>query len=96
MAAGAPLSSATRDARADLYARRRIRNEEDMESVVRFSVVQIKDGPWIVVDGSDHRRRIASCVDAGAARMIAALMNGDVAQAIVERDAAIADLSRSA
>ena len=62
---------------------------------MRFSVVQIKDGPWVVVDGFDHRRRIASCADAGAARMIAALMNGDLPQAIVERDAAVADLSRS-
>ncbi|WP_147262835.1 hypothetical protein [Roseiarcus fermentans] len=54
---------------------------------MRFSIVQIKDGPWVVVDRQDHRRRIASCVDAGAAEMIAALMNGDLDQAIAVRDA---------
>jgi hypothetical protein len=62
---------------------------------MRFSVVQIKDGPWVVVDCFDHRRRIASCADAGAARMIAALMNGDIHQALADRDAALAELSRS-
>jgi len=62
---------------------------------MRFSVVQIKDGPWVVVDRWDHRRRIASCADDSAARMIAALMNGDVPQAIADRDAALAELSRS-
>ena len=54
---------------------------------MRFSIVEIKDGPWIVVDRLDHRRRIASCVDACAAAMIAALMNGDLDQAIAGREA---------
>ena len=63
---------------------------------MRFSVVQIKDGPWVVVDRTDHRRRIASCLDAGAAAMIAALMNGDVDQALAHRDAAVADVDRAA
>jgi len=58
---------------------------------MRFSVVQIEDGPWVVADGRDHRRRIASCVDAAAAEMIAALMNGDVALASAHRDAAFAE-----
>ena len=31
---------------------------------MRFSIVQVKDGPWVVVDGDDHRRRIASCAEA--------------------------------
>jgi hypothetical protein len=62
-----------------------------METAMRFSVVQIEDGPWVVVDGRDHRRRIASCVDAVAAEMIAALMNGDVERAIAHRDAAFAE-----
>ena len=48
---------------------------------MRFSILQIKDGPWIIVDRLDHRRRIASCIDSGAAQMIAALMNGNVEQA---------------
>ena len=54
---------------------------------MRFSVLHIKDGPYVVVDRRDHRRRIASCVDPGAARMIAALMNGDLQQALAVRDA---------
>ena len=54
---------------------------------MRFSVVHIKDGPYVVVDRQDHRRRIASCIDPGAARMIAALMNGDLKQAATARDA---------
>ena len=67
-----------------------------MNTVTRFSVVQIKDGPWIVVDRLDHRRRIASCGGAIAAHMIAALMNGDVEQAVAGREAAIAELDRLA
>lgn len=53
---------------------------------MRFSVVHIKDGPYVVVDRRDHRRRIASCIDPGAARMVAALMNGDLEQAVAGRD----------
>ena len=63
---------------------------------MRFSIVRIKDGPWIVVDRRDHRRRIASCVEEGAAEMIAALMNGDFDHAIAGREAAIAGLDRHA
>ena len=57
---------------------------------MRFSILRIKDGPWVVVDRQDHRRRIASCVDPGAAEMIAALMNGNLEQAIAQRDAMVA------
>ncbi len=67
-----------------------------MDTSLRFTVVQIKDGPWIVVEQRDHRRRIASCASADAAKMIAAFMNGDFEQAILGRDAAIAELRRSA
>jgi hypothetical protein len=63
---------------------------------MRFSIFQIEDGPWIVVDRTDHRRWIASCADAGAARLIAALMNGDIGQATAGREAAIAELDRTA
>ena len=63
---------------------------------MRFSTLQIKDGPWIVVDRLEHRRSIAICVDSGAAQMIAALMNGDVEHASACRDEAIAELDRSA
>ena len=59
---------------------------------MRFSIVHIKDGPFVVVDRLDHRRRIASCIDPDAARMIAALMNGDLDQAVAVRDA-VADLT---
>ena len=61
---------------------------------MRFSIVHVKDGPWVVVDEKDHRRRIASCADAGTARMVAALMNGDLERAMTERLAAIAGLER--
>ena len=63
---------------------------------MRFSILQIKDGPWIVVDRLEHRRSIAICVDSGAAQMIAALMNGDVEHATGWRDETIAELDRSA
>jgi hypothetical protein len=66
-----------------------------MDTTLRFTVVQIKDGPWVVVEQHDHRRRIASCADADAARMIAAFMNGDFEEAILGRDAATARLRRS-
>ena len=65
-----------------------------LENSVRFSVVQIKDGPWIVVDRACDRRMVASCPHAGAAKMIVALMNGHVAQAVESRDEAIAGLNR--
>ena len=67
-----------------------------MDTEMRFSVFQIKDGPWIVVDRLDHRRRIASCHDAGAAGMIAALMNGDVDQAVALRDATLSETEPTA
>ena len=63
---------------------------------MRFSILQIKDGPWIVVNRLDHRRRIAGCIDLGAAQMIAALMNGNVERATACRVEAIAAESSSA
>ena len=70
--------------------------ENDMETEMRFSILQIKDGPWIVVDRMDHRRRIAGCIDSGAALMIAALMNGNVEHVTSCRVEAIAALDGSA
>jgi hypothetical protein len=67
-----------------------------METEMRFAILHIKDGPWIVVDRFDHRRRVASCIDAGAAQMIAALMNGDIEQALARRDEAITQQQRAA
>ncbi len=63
---------------------------------MRFSIVQIKDGPWVVVDRKDHRRRIASCIDPCAAEMIAALMNGEIEQAIAARDSTLAEFDAPA
>ena len=63
---------------------------------MRFSVVHIQDGPWLVVDWAQQRRMVASCPDSGAAQMIAALMNGHFQEAIASRDEAIAGLSRLA
>ena len=65
-----------------------------LESSVRFSVVPIKDGPWIVVDRACDRRVVASCPHVGAAKMIVALMNGHVAQAVESREETIAELNR--
>jgi hypothetical protein len=70
--------------------------ESTMEMATRFSVLRIKDGPWIVVDRLDHRRRIASCIDPCAAEMIAALMNGDIEDAIARRDESLAERKRAA
>lgn len=61
---------------------------------MRFSVVQIQDGPWLVVDRANDRRMVASCPDAGAARMIAAMMNGQLDEAMDGRDEAISGLNR--
>ena len=62
---------------------------------MRFSIVQIEDGPWIVVDRAHDRRMVASCPDAGAAKMIAALMNGQIDEALAGRDETIAGLNRA-
>jgi hypothetical protein len=67
-----------------------------METDMRFSTLQIKDGPWVVVDRLDHRRRTASRVDAGAAEMITALMNGDFERAVACRDAIVSYAEASA
>lgn len=61
---------------------------------MRFSIVQIEDGPWIVVDRAQDRRMVASCLDASAAKMIVALMNGQIDEALAGRDKAIAGLNR--
>jgi hypothetical protein len=65
-----------------------------MEDAMRFSIVQIEDGPWIVVDREHDRRMVASCPDGGAAKMIAALMNGQIDEALAGRDEAIAGLNQ--
>jgi hypothetical protein len=61
---------------------------------MRFSVVQVQDGPWLVVDRAHDRRMVASCPDADAAKMIAAVMNGQIDEAMARRDEAIAGLNR--
>ena len=60
----------------------------------RFSVVQIKDAPWIVVDKAMSRRMVASSPLVDAAEMIAALMNGHFDQAVESRGDMIAELNR--
>jgi hypothetical protein len=59
----------------------------------RFSLIEVKDGPWLVLDLARDRKIVASCFDAHAAETFAALMNGDVQRAIARRDAAIAFLT---
>ena len=63
-----------------------------LDNTVRFSVVQIKDGPWIVVDRACDRRMVASCPEPGAAKMIVALMNGRIDEAVESREETIAGL----
>ena len=61
---------------------------------MRFTVVEIKDGPWLVLDLARSRKIVASCFDFCAAETFAALMNGDVQNAMTRRDAAVASLGR--
>jgi hypothetical protein len=65
-----------------------------LNSSSRFSVVQIKDAPWIVVDQACARRMVASSPLVDAAKMIAALMNGHIDQALESRGNMIAELNR--
>jgi len=58
----------------------------------RFSVVQIKHGPCLVLDLACHRKTVASSFDLDAAEALARLMNGDIQNAIASRNAAIASL----
>jgi hypothetical protein len=49
---------------------------------VRFSITQLRDGPWLVVDDRNRKRLVASCPEENAARAIAAFINGDVDAAV--------------
>ena len=59
---------------------------------MRFTVINIKNGPWLVLDLAQSRKIVASCFDLRSAETFAALMNGDVQAAMAQRDAAIAAL----
>ena len=61
-----------------------------MENPMRFTVIDIKNGPWLVLDLARGRKIIASCFDLPSAEAFAELMNGDVQRAIARRDAAVA------
>jgi hypothetical protein len=65
-----------------------------LKNSARFSVVQIKDGPWIVVDQACDRRMVASSPHVDAAKMIAALLNGHIDQAVESREDTLAELNR--
>jgi hypothetical protein len=58
----------------------------------RFTVTQVTDGPWVVVDDTKGKRLVASCPNKDAAMMIAALMNGNAEAAMARRRAVIAEL----
>jgi hypothetical protein len=60
----------------------------------RFSVSQMKDGPWLVVDDRHGKRLVASCPNMDAALMVAAIMNGNAEAAMERRKAVIAALDR--
>ena len=59
---------------------------------MRFLVIKIEDGPWLVLDQARDRKTLASCSDPCAAETLAARMNGDIHAAIAIRDEAIASL----
>ena len=66
-----------------------------MDETVRvalFSVMQVKHGPWVVVDDAKGKRLVASCPNLDAALMVAALMNGNAEAAMERRRAVIAGL----
>ena len=67
-----------------------------METPMRFSVTEIKDGPWLVLDLALGRKIVASCFDPRAAETFAALMNGDLQNVMARRELAIASLGRQA
>ena len=52
----------------------------------RFSVSQVNDGLWVVVDDAKAKRLIASCRNRDAELMIAALMNGNAPPADSKRN----------
>jgi hypothetical protein len=61
----------------------------------RFSVSQVKDGPWLVVDEIKGRTLVASCPSRDVALMIAALMNGNPEAAIERRKSVVFALDAS-
>ncbi len=61
---------------------------------MRFSVIEVRDGPWLVLDLARDRKVVASCFDPEAAETFAALMNGDAEGAMLRREAAIGSLRR--
>ena len=67
-----------------------------MKTPMRFSVTEIKDGPWLVLDLALGRKIVASCFDPRTAEIFAALMNGDLQNVMARREAAIASLGRQA
>ena len=59
---------------------------------LRFCAIRIKHGPCVVVDQANRRKIVASCFEPEVAEALARLMNGDVAEAMASRDAALARL----
>ena len=56
-------------------------------SDTRFGVSEVGEGStWVVVDDSPRKQLVASTPSYACALMIAALMNGDMVQAILYRD----------
>jgi len=55
----------------------------------RFSVSQVNDCPWLVVDDNKGGRLVASCPARDIALMVAALMNGNPEAAMERRKSVI-------
>jgi len=66
-----------------------------MTTQLRFSVIRIKHGPWLVTDQFRNGKAVATCAEPHAAEALAALMNGDADAALANRDAALAALEEA-
>jgi hypothetical protein len=73
----------------------RLGDEMDSNGGARFSVSQIKDGPWRVADDAKDGRLVASCPARDIALMVAALMNGNPEAAMERRKTIIAAINAS-
>ena len=62
------------------------------EGSARFSVTEVRGGPWIVTDQMRANRLVASSPHLDVADMVAAFMNGDTDRAATNLAAALATI----
>jgi hypothetical protein len=61
---------------------------------MRYSLHRVEDGPWLVLDGQNHRKTVATCREARVAEVLVAVLNGDIEAAASARGAAEAEFGR--